>query len=283
MGGGEEGRWSVQDRAASDHDRDRDADDFNPTLSELDEAALESPVPPSGEGFTITGQRFDVGPYLSNLPGRGGRYLEVKWRLLWLRTEQPGARIETEMLRLTDREAVFKATITLPGGAVGSGHGSESAGDFRDFIEKAETKAMGRALAALGYGTQFSEEFLSGERATTGQRNIVDTPVAPRPAQAQRPEPPRPAAPAPAPAPARPPAGSTAGQRRAEEETKPGLLPATERQVKFIYAVGREAGLDDEEMETWSQELYNVPIADLNRRDASTFIEALQRRRNEVA
>jgi hypothetical protein len=52
-----------------------------------------------------------------------------------------------------------------------AGHGSESKRDFGDFIEKAETKAVGRALAMLGYGTQFTAaEFDEGER-------IVDSPV----------------------------------------------------------------------------------------------------------
>jgi hypothetical protein len=32
----------------------------------------------------------------------------------------------------------------------------EKAASFSDFLEKAETGAIGRALAALGYGTQFA-------------------------------------------------------------------------------------------------------------------------------
>ena len=38
------------------------------------------------------------------------------------------------------------------------GVGSETAADFHDYIEKAYTKAYGRALAALGYGTQFAPD-----------------------------------------------------------------------------------------------------------------------------
>ncbi|HKG29607.1 MAG TPA: hypothetical protein VKB01_10775, partial [Thermomicrobiales bacterium] len=38
-----------------------------------------------------------------------------------------------------------------------TGYGSETASDFPDFIEKAETKAIGRALNALGYGAQFGD------------------------------------------------------------------------------------------------------------------------------
>lgn len=107
-----------------------------------------------------TGKRFDPTKYLRTIKVRGGTqqtYLPVTARLLWLRADHPDAQLVTEALRLDEKSAVFKATVTLPGGAVAVGHGSETAGDFGDFIEKAETKAIGRALTALGYGTEFAE------------------------------------------------------------------------------------------------------------------------------
>lgn len=107
-----------------------------------------------------TGKRFDPTKYLRTIKVRGGTqqtYLPVTARLLWLRADHPDAQLITEALRLDEKSAVFKATVTLPGGAVAVGHGSETAGDFGDFIEKAETKAIGRALTALGYGTEFAE------------------------------------------------------------------------------------------------------------------------------
>ena len=211
---------------------------------------------------------FEPAKYLVNLNGKG-EYLEVKWRLLWLRTEHPDAVIETELVRLEDRDAVFKARVSLPNGGSATGWGSESAGDFRDFLEKAETKAIGRALAALGYGTQFchDHEFGVGEAPTVnvGQMRIVDAPVDLAASRGRR------QAPAAAISAGSAQAGDAANQR------------ATERQVKFIFAIAREAGLDEQELNTWSQELYNQEVAQLNRRDASTLIEALQRRRNEVA
>jgi hypothetical protein len=107
-----------------------------------------------------SGKRFDPAKYLKTIKVRGGTqqaYLPVTARLLWLRADYPQAQIVTEALRLDDKGAIFKATVTLPGGGVAVGHGSETAGDFGDFIEKAETKAIGRALTALGYGTEFAE------------------------------------------------------------------------------------------------------------------------------
>lgn len=217
---------------------------------------------------SATNEAFEPAKYLVNLNGRG-EYLEVKWRLVWLRTEHPEAHIETELVRLQENEAVFKARVSIPDGGSATGWGSESVGDFRDFVEKAETKAIGRALAALGYGTQFCQDHEFGQGAPAGhggQMRIVDAPV-----------------------------DFTAGRdRRQVAEANgaatqgtlagdPGSQRATERQVKFIHAIAREAGLDDQELITWSQELYSKPVDQLDRRDASTLIEALQRRRNEVA
>ncbi|HET7093080.1 MAG TPA: hypothetical protein VFI22_06375, partial [Thermomicrobiales bacterium] len=111
------------------------------------------------DGLARSGGSFDPTPYMRQLRGRGGSsdYLDVKWRLLWLRREHPDAEIITELVRFEPTLAIFKATVTLPTGGRASGYGSETATDFGDFIEKAETKAIGRALNALGYGAQFTE------------------------------------------------------------------------------------------------------------------------------
>lgn len=212
---------------------------------------------------TAMANGFDPAKYLVNINGRG-EYLEVKWRLLWLRTEHPDATIETELVRLEDNDAVFKARVSLPDGGSATGWGSESAGDFRDFLEKAETKAIGRALAALGYGTQFCQDHEFG----AADARVVDAPVdinSSRPRRAYEA--------------GRPAAGGGDGAAAAASATQ----RATERQVKFIHAIAREAGLDEAELDAWSQELYGQGVDELNRRDASALIEALQRRRNEVA
>lgn len=120
---------------------------------------------------------FDASKYLVKL--RGKEYLEVKWRLLWLRTQEPNAVIETEMVSHDPQRqlAVFKARVQIPNGGSATGWGSETSEDFGDYLEKAETKALGRALAALGFGTQFTEDFEFGAE----QERVVDTPAA-RPA-----------------------------------------------------------------------------------------------------
>ncbi len=215
-----------------------------------------------------TSEMFEPARHLVNLNGRG-EYLEVKWRLVWLRTEHPEAHIETELVRLHDNEAVFKARVSIPDGGSATGWGSESVGDFRDFVEKAETKAIGRALAALGYGTQFCQDHEFGQGAPAGpggQMRIVDAPVDFTSGRDRHQA-----------------AEVHANAMQATPAGDPGSQRATERQVKFIRAIAREAGLDEQELATWSQELYSKPVDQLDRRDASTLIEALQRRRNEVA
>jgi len=66
--------------------------------------------------------------------------------------------------------ARFKAVVTDGKGGRATGTKSENAANFPDFCEKAETGAIGRALAGLGYGTQFAPELNEGQR-------LVDSPV----------------------------------------------------------------------------------------------------------
>jgi hypothetical protein len=104
---------------------------------------------------------FDPNEHLLNLKGKP--YLPVMWRLVWLREDAPESRIVTEMISRTGDEAVFKCEVTrIQDGAVtgsATGWGTETRGDFGDFTEKAETKSIGRALAALGYGAEHDEGF----------------------------------------------------------------------------------------------------------------------------
>ena len=115
---------------------------------------------------------FDPSKHLTKVGNAD--YLEVKWRLVWLRSEHPNAELDTQLMtHPSEPEAVFKVTVSIPGGGKATGWGSEDAGDFGDYLEKAETKAIGRALAALGYGTQFCSDHEFG----AGRGKVVDAPV----------------------------------------------------------------------------------------------------------
>jgi len=112
---------------------------------------------------------------------KGKEYLPVKERLIWWREEHPNGSVSTEIVH-ADYERnyyVCKATVSWTDEAghtiSATGHKSESVKDFGEPMEKAETGAIGRALAMLGYGTQFAHELDEGAR-------IVDSPVDARPA-----------------------------------------------------------------------------------------------------
>jgi hypothetical protein len=143
----------------------------------------------------MTQQTFNPSEHLMQLQGKD--YLEVKWRLVWFRDKFPNGSIETEMLQLDlDRETeeevmvwnpetrrkekvikrasgfvVFRAVVKDGLGGIGTGTKSEKAASFPDYIEKCESGSIGRALAALGFGTQFTGDELAEHH------RIVDSPV----------------------------------------------------------------------------------------------------------
>jgi outer membrane biosynthesis protein TonB len=123
-------------------------------------------------------QRFDPRQHLRELSD-GTPYLDVKWRLHWLRSEHPEAIIETQLVSLDGDTAVCKATVRIPEGGSATGHASSTRepGRNADHIEHAETRAIGRALAALGYGTQFTEDDLQQGRAAAQAERPTERPV----------------------------------------------------------------------------------------------------------
>ncbi len=96
---------------------------------------------------------------------RGRRYLQIMHRLVWFREVHPEWSIITHSMILDENKSVFRAEIINDQGrCIQTGYGQESQKDFADHLEKAETKAIGRALAACGFGTQFAPELDEGER-----------------------------------------------------------------------------------------------------------------------
>ncbi len=88
---------------------------------------------------------FDAGKYLRKIQV-GGRnsnatadYLEVKHRVMWVRTEHPDAHMETRLERLEGDLVVMSALVSLSNGAQATGHGSCRLAE-PDAVEKAEGK-----------------------------------------------------------------------------------------------------------------------------------------------
>ncbi len=147
----------------------------------------------------VTNNAFNPREHLIMLKNKQGssEYLPVQWRLVWFRSACPEGTIETEIIHLdldkeTEEEtyvwnsekrrsekviktgrglAIVRAIAKDGKGGMATGTKMEKAASFGDWLEKAETGAIGRALAALGYGTQFAGADFDE------QHRIVDSPV----------------------------------------------------------------------------------------------------------
>jgi hypothetical protein len=203
---------------------------------------------------------FDPKRYVIKVQG-GREYLPVSARLIWFRSEHPDWGIVTEAVEidLEKQYAIFRASIfNEEGRLIATATKREDVRGFGDYIEKAETGSVGRALVLCGYGTQFAPELEEGGRFADGNRGggmagrpngngaggmrSVPPPAAPRPVPPQRPpvresppmadvypdEPPplRSAAPPPRPASA-PPARPVAPPSEVERDELPPLRPAS--------------------------------------------------------
>lgn len=112
-------------------------------------------------------------------------YLPVQGRMVWFREENKENTKTRIIDKIIDRDAkfaYFEIEVTDSHGNVEVGVGQEVASDFADYIEKAYTKAYGRALAALGYGTQFAAEFDEGDVVDAPKETREVKPAAPKPA-----------------------------------------------------------------------------------------------------
>src|SRR5215212_7256272 len=98
-------------------------------------------------------------------------YLPVAARIAWFRKDHPYWSIMTKVEKWGDKAVVMKAIIKdMLGTVIATARKKETEIGFPDYIEKAETGAIGRALAMCGYGTLQAPEFDEQDR-------LADTPV----------------------------------------------------------------------------------------------------------
>ena len=222
-------------------------------------------------------QPFDPSRYLTKVGSAD--YLEVKWRLVWFRENHPNGSITTRLIEHQFGEyAVFEATAANGDGGVAMGYGSETPRDFRDYLEKAETKAIGRALAALGFGTQFSAFEFGGE---ADAERVVDSPVH---ARQNTPI---------APGRARGTSQSTAPQSGRPAIQNPSA-PASDSQLNYIRGLAKQAGMviigpdgdehvNEQELASWIGGEYRRDWPQINKGDASEIIEGLKEEARKAA
>ena len=190
---------------------------------------------------------------------RGKEYLEVKYRLVWFREEKPNWSIETEIAYQDGDSATVKATIKDEQGRIMStAHKHEDRQGFADFREKAETGAIGRALAHIGYGTQFAPELDEGERIVDAPADRRPTPpppqVAPKSAKHQwegNPDADIVSAPLPFEKPA--------------IAAVPDVRPITQPQANRLYAIARGKGYGQDQVDLTVRNKYARKVSDLNR------------------
>jgi len=98
-------------------------------------------------------------------------YLPVAARIAWFRKDHPYWSIITKVEKWGDKAVVMKAIIKdSTGQIIATARKKETEIGFPDYIEKAETGAIGRALAMCGYGTLQAPEFDEQDR-------LADAPV----------------------------------------------------------------------------------------------------------
>jgi hypothetical protein len=181
----------------------------------------------------FTTPKGTVLPFL-NLKGKD--YLQVAHRLVWFREEKPNWGIDTRVHVLDDALAVVEATILDEAGNLKArGFKMQGAKGFAQYLEKAESGAIGRALAFLGYGTQHAQELEEDDDTPMGQ--LSDSPMASRPIGAG----------ARAPIPAAPKSGAPENKAA---PSKTSLSPETisEAQAKRLFAIASTAGFSNDQI-----------------------------------
>jgi hypothetical protein len=115
---------------------------------------------------------FDPSQHTIKVRGNA-EYLPVSARLVWFRSERPSWGIITEPQTIdVEREfAIFRCSITDDNGRViATATKMEDRKGFGDWLEKAETGSIGRALALCGFGAAHAPEMDEGDR-------LADTPL----------------------------------------------------------------------------------------------------------
>lgn len=118
---------------------------------------------------------------------KGKDYLMVAYRIQWMNEVVENFEITTDFPLVNDEQTIARAKVSImdkEGKVLKSATATkrETKKDFSDHTEKAETSAIGRALALLGFGTQFAISDLDeGTRLADSPLTDTKAEVAPVP------------------------------------------------------------------------------------------------------
>ena len=97
---------------------------------------------------------------LKTIDIKGKDYVLINERIRYFRETYEDGQILTEILSNENGVCLFKATVTINGKVVSTGHAQEKEGSTfinkTSYIENAETSAIGRALGIAGIGIDTS-------------------------------------------------------------------------------------------------------------------------------
>lgn len=114
--------------------------------------------------------KTEKGTLLKVIDFQGKDYMEVSQRVRWFREVFPDGMLSTDVIENNGEASTVKATVlryvkeSNSFSVLATGHKRILNKDFpKGPLEKAETQALGRALAAAGFGIQFEPEFDDAE------------------------------------------------------------------------------------------------------------------------
>ena len=209
-------------------------------------------VPPKGKGDEPVSWTPDSEDFI-NLKGKA--YLPARRRIQWMRglpDPHPDWTIDTEIVRhevgkltkpgpvgvgrVESGYAVVRANVfDAEGRLIATGLKSEYSENFTDYLEKAETGAIARALAVAGYGTESALDLDEGVE----EGRIADAPVA-------------------RPAPVRLGASAVEGVSRGGK-----TQAASVAQIRRVADLSRQLSLGPLGLSSVIDNLFDVPIGDL--------------------
>lgn len=118
---------------------------------------------------------FNPSDHLIKVQGNRA-YLPVSAAIAWFRTEHPDWSIICEVTVDGDSCLAAATVMSETGTVVATAHKQETRQSFADYVEKAESGAVGRALRFAGYGTadvDVDNQMLDSARITTDTSTIT--------------------------------------------------------------------------------------------------------------